>query len=78
MKIKDNFWLGLLVGAASFGLFFFLLHFIKPPSNCQHTCKKILIVFSFIFCIAFSKLKERGIFTRMSCVVSHKNEITVL
>ena len=28
MKIKDNFWLGLLIGAASFGLFFFLLNLI--------------------------------------------------
>ena len=28
MKIKDNFWLGLLAGAASFGLFFFLLSLI--------------------------------------------------
>ena len=28
MKIKDNFWIGLLVGAASFGLFFFLLNLI--------------------------------------------------
>ncbi len=25
MKIKDNFWLGLLAGAVSFGLFFLLL-----------------------------------------------------
>ena len=25
MKIKDSFWLGLLVGAASFGLFYLLL-----------------------------------------------------
>ena len=25
MKIKDSFWLGLLIGAASFGLFFLLL-----------------------------------------------------
>ena len=25
MKIKDNFWIGLLAGAASFGLFFLLL-----------------------------------------------------
>ena len=25
MKIKDNFWLGLLAGAASFGLFYLLL-----------------------------------------------------
>ncbi len=25
MKIKDSFWIGLLVGAASFGLFFLLL-----------------------------------------------------
>ena len=28
MEIKDNFWLGLLAGAASFGLFYFLLSLI--------------------------------------------------
>ncbi|MBO6023916.1 MAG: hypothetical protein J6P83_03580 [Bacteroidales bacterium] len=32
MKIKDNFWLGLLVGAASFGLTFLLLYFINWES----------------------------------------------
>ena len=32
MKIKDNFWLGLLVGAASFGLFFLLLSLVKWES----------------------------------------------
>ena len=32
MKIKDNFWLGLLVGAASFGLFFLLLSLINWES----------------------------------------------
>ena len=29
MKIKDNFWLGLLAGAASFGLFYFLLSLVN-------------------------------------------------
>lgn len=29
MKIKDNFWLGLLVGAASFGLFFLFLSLVN-------------------------------------------------
>ena len=29
MKIKDNFWIGLLVGAASFGLFFLLLSLVN-------------------------------------------------
>ena len=28
MRIKDSFWLGLLAGAASFGLFFLLLNLI--------------------------------------------------
>ena len=28
MKIKDSFWIGLLAGAASFGLFFLLLSII--------------------------------------------------
>ena len=32
MKIKDNFWLGLLTGAASFGLFFVLLSLINWES----------------------------------------------
>ncbi len=32
MKIKDNFWLGLLVGAACFGLFFLLLSLISWES----------------------------------------------
>ena len=32
MKIKDNFWLGLLVGAASCGLFFLLLSLINWES----------------------------------------------
>lgn len=32
MKIKDNFWLGLLIGAASFGLFFLLLRLINWES----------------------------------------------
>lgn len=32
MKIKDNFWLGLLVGTASFGLFFLLLSLINWES----------------------------------------------
>ena len=32
MKIKDNFWLGLLAGAASFGLFFLLLSLIPWES----------------------------------------------
>ena len=32
MKIKDNFWIGLLVGAASFGLFFLLLSLINWES----------------------------------------------
>ena len=32
MKIKDNFWLGLLVGAASFGLFFLLFSLINWES----------------------------------------------
>ena len=29
MKIKDSFWLGLLAGAASFGLFFLLLSLVN-------------------------------------------------
>ncbi len=29
MKIKDNFWLGLLAGAASFGLFYLLLSLVN-------------------------------------------------
>lgn len=32
MKIKDNFWLGLLIGASSFGLFFLLLSLINWES----------------------------------------------
>ena len=32
MKIKDSFWLGLLVGAVSFGLTFLLLYFINWES----------------------------------------------
>lgn len=32
MKIKDSFWLGLLVGLASFGLTFLLLYFINWES----------------------------------------------
>lgn len=32
MEIKDNFWLGLLAGAASFGLFFLLLSLINWES----------------------------------------------
>ena len=32
MKIKDNFWLGLLAGAASFGLFFLLFSLIPWES----------------------------------------------
>ena len=32
MKIKDSFWLGLLAGAASFGLFFLLLSLIPWES----------------------------------------------
>jgi hypothetical protein len=32
MKIKDNFWLGLLIGAASFGLFFLLFSLIPWES----------------------------------------------
>ena len=32
MKIKDNFWLGLLAGAASFGLFYLLLSLIPWES----------------------------------------------
>lgn len=32
MKIKDNFWLGLLVGSASFGLFFLLFSLINWDS----------------------------------------------
>lgn len=32
MKIKDSFWLGLLIGAASFGLTFLLLYFINWES----------------------------------------------
>lgn len=32
MKIKDNFWLGLLAGAASFGLFFLLLSLVNWES----------------------------------------------
>ena len=32
MEIKDNFWLGLLAGAASFGLCFFLLSLINWDS----------------------------------------------
>ena len=28
MKVKDNFWIGLLAGAVSFGLFFLLLSLI--------------------------------------------------
>lgn len=32
MRIKDNFWLGLLAGAASFGLCFFLLSLINWDS----------------------------------------------
>lgn len=32
MKIKDNFWLGLLIGGASFGLFFLLLSLINWES----------------------------------------------
>ena len=32
MKIKDNLWLGLLVGTASFGLFFLLLSLINWES----------------------------------------------
>ena len=32
MKNKDNFWLGLLIGAASFGLFFLLLSLVNWES----------------------------------------------
>ena len=32
MKIKDSIWLGLLIGAASFGLFFLLLSLINWES----------------------------------------------
>ena len=32
MKFNDNFWLGLLAGAASFGLFFLLLSLVKWES----------------------------------------------
>jgi hypothetical protein len=32
MKIKDNFWFGLLAGAASFGLFYLLLSLIPWES----------------------------------------------
>ena len=32
MKIKDNIWLGLLIGAASFGLFFLLFSLINWES----------------------------------------------
>ena len=32
MKIKDSFWLGLLIGTASFGLFFLLLSLINWES----------------------------------------------
>jgi len=32
MKIKDNIWLGLLIGAASFGLFFLLWNLINWES----------------------------------------------
>jgi len=32
MNIKDNFWLGLLAGAASFGLFYLLLSLIPWES----------------------------------------------
>ena len=32
MRIKDSFWLGLLAGAASFGLFFLLLSLIPWES----------------------------------------------
>ena len=32
MKIKDNFWLGLLAGVASFGLLYFLLSLIDWES----------------------------------------------
>ena len=32
MKIKDNFWIGLLIGTASFGLFFLLLSLINWES----------------------------------------------
>jgi len=32
MNIKDNFWFGLLAGAASFGLFFLLLSLINWES----------------------------------------------
>ncbi|MBQ6769826.1 MAG: hypothetical protein IJP44_02460 [Bacteroidales bacterium] len=32
MKIKDNFWIGLLAGAACFGLFFLLLSLVNWES----------------------------------------------
>jgi peptidoglycan/LPS O-acetylase OafA/YrhL len=33
MRIKDNFWLGLLVGAAAFALFFLLLWWLPWGEN---------------------------------------------
>ncbi|MCF0200520.1 MAG: hypothetical protein HUK16_03995 [Bacteroidales bacterium] len=41
MKIKDNFWLGLLIGAASFGLFFLLLSLI-PWGDAYHRAPYLL------------------------------------
>ncbi|MBQ3738766.1 MAG: hypothetical protein IKG95_05960 [Bacteroidales bacterium] len=43
MKIKDSFWLGLLVGAASFGLFFLLLSLI--PWGAQYGRAPYLLAF---------------------------------
>ena len=43
MKIKDSFWLGLLVGVASFGLFFLLLSLI--PWGAQYGRAPYLLAF---------------------------------
>ena len=41
MKIKDSFWIGLLAGAASFGLFFLLLNLI-PWGEPYHRAPYLL------------------------------------
>ena len=47
MKIKDNFWLGLLAGAASFGLFFLLLSLI-PWESLGRFSVRAPYIFAFI------------------------------
>ena len=64
MKIKDNFWIGLAIGAAIYALFSFLLRFIpwgdSVPANTPYLLASFPGIILFRMCLVKWKKEQIG------------------